>query len=193
MKILKLYGIGFLLVAFLSSFVFLPSFFLPGPEVDVPVYSKSTAREIAKNLKDRGILHFTLPFRALSKWTHADRKLKAGLYRLNPRMSLWEVLNVLSEGKSELLALKVPEGFTADQIAQELEKMKVMPVTEFMKTVQDPDTLKKLGIPGPTAEGYLFPETYRVPIGAGSRDLVELMVRQFLDSAGDDFEDRCRQ
>jgi UPF0755 protein len=193
MKILKIYGYAFLVIFVFSVFVFMPTFFFPGQDVDVPVYSKTTAREIARSLKEKGILHFVLPFKVLAKLTHADRKLKAGLYRLNPQMSLWDLLTTLSEGKSELLALKVPEGYTTDQIARELEKMKVMSVDDFMKTAQDIPTLKSLGIPGPSAEGYLFPQTYRVPVGASAQALMELMVRQFFDTVGSDFEDRCRQ
>ena len=39
-------------------------------------------------------------------------------------MSLWEVMTTLSQGKSELLTLKVPEGFTTEQVAQEVQKVK---------------------------------------------------------------------
>lgn len=191
MKLLKWYGIvfGLLLIPFI--YIFVPAFIFSGENVDIPVNSKNSARVIANKLKERRVIHFSLPFRLLTKVTRADRKLKAGLYRLNPRMSLWEVMNTLSQGKSELLTLKVPEGFTTEQIAQELEKMKVVTVPEFLKTAQDPALLKSLGITGPSVEGYLFPETYRVPLGASSDALMELMTRQFLDSVGADFERRC--
>src|SRR5277367_4596208 len=106
MKVLKWYGIAFLILIASFSFVFLPLFFLPGQDVDVPVYAKSSARQIAANLEEKGIIHFAMPFRILTKLTHADRHLKAGLYRMNPRMSMWEVLTTISEGKSELLTLK---------------------------------------------------------------------------------------
>ena len=193
MKILKIYGYAFLLLFLVCSFVFIPPFFLPGPDQDVPVYSKSTAREIAKSLEEKGILHFAAPFRILAKLTHADRKLKAGLYRLNPRMSLWEVLTTLSEGRSELLALKVPEGYTTEQIAQELEKLNVLKAQDFLAAAQDEKFLKSLGIQGPSVEGFLFPQTYRVPVSADPKALVELLVRQFYDSVGDDFQARCAQ
>ncbi len=193
MKILKIYGIAFLICFGLFAFIFIPTFFLPGGNIDIPVYSKSTARSIARNLKEKGIIHFALPFRFLSKAIHADRRLQAGLYRLNPRMSLWGVLNTLSEGKSELLSLKVPEGYTAEQIGQELEKLKATTPDEFLRTAKDPQVLKKLGIEGPSLEGFLFPETYRIPMAAGSEALLELMVRQFQDSVGDDFEKKCRE
>ncbi|HVZ79641.1 MAG TPA: endolytic transglycosylase MltG [bacterium] len=192
MKILKIYGYVFLVLCLAGTFLFVPTFFFPGPESDVPVYSKTTARQIAQSLEEKGIIHFPVLFRALAKFTHADRKLKAGLYRLNPRMSLWQVLSILAEGRSQLLALKVPEGYTVEQIGRELERMKVMPMTDFVAAAEDKELLKALGIPGPSAEGYLFPETYRVPVGASAQALVELMVRQFFDSVGADFEPKAR-
>ena len=191
MKILKFYGYVFLALLLSGLFIFMPTFFFPGPEVDVPVYSKTTARQIADSLEAKGIIHLPVVFRALAKFTHADRKLKAGLYRLDPRMSLWEVLSILAEGKSELLALKIPEGYTVEQIGAELEKLKVVSKADFVAAAQDKVLLKTLGIPGPSAEGYLFPETYRVPVGASAQALVELMARQFFDSIGDDFESKA--
>lgn len=193
MKILKIYGYAFLTCLFFCTFIFIPPFFLPGGDQDIPLYSKTTAREIAQNLKEKGIIHFSTPFLVLSKLTNADRKLKAGLYRLNPQMSLWGVLTTLSQGKSELLTLKVPEGYTTDQIAQELEKLKVISEEDFMKTAKDTQVLKNLGVTGPNVEGFLFPQTYRVPMSANGQALVELMVRQFYDSVGTDFEVRCHQ
>jgi UPF0755 protein len=193
MKILKWYGIAFAILFVFGGALFIPNFLSSGQDVDIPVISKSSARVIGQKLEEKGIIHFSFPFRVLAKLTHADRKLKAGLYRLNSKMSLWEILTTLSQGKSELLTLKIPEGFTTDQIAQELEKMKVVTASEFMKSAQDPEALKDLGIQGPNVEGFLFPETYRVPIGAGSEALVNLLARQFWDSVGSDFETRCRQ
>ena len=191
MKILKWYGIGLGIFFVLFACVFIPPFFLPGSEVDIPVNSKNSARVIAEKLKSSGIIHFALPFRVLTKLTHADRHLKAGLYRMNPRMSLWEMVTTMSQGKSELLALKIPEGYTVEQIAQELEKMKVVHAPEFMKAAEDPVLLKKLGIEGRSVEGFLFPETYRVPLGASPSELIELLVRQFQDAVGSDFGRLC--
>jgi UPF0755 protein len=46
---------------------------------------------------------------------------------------------------------------------------------------------------GPTAEGFLFPETYSVPLGASCDELVELMVRQFWQEVGPDFAAQCQK
>jgi UPF0755 protein len=156
--------------------------------MDVAIYSKSTARGIAGLLKSKGILSYSTPFLLEAKLTHADRKLKAGLYRLNPRMSFWEVLDVLTEGKSELMVLKIPEGYTTEQIGEELERLKVVPAADFLKEAKDPALLNGFGIAGPSLEGFLYPETYRIPVGAGIADLMGLLVQQFKEEVGDDYE-----
>ena len=160
--------------------------------MDVAIYSKSTARGIAVLLKNKGILSYSTPFLLEAKLTHADRKLKAGLYRLNPRMSFWEVLDVLTEGKSELLALKIPEGYTAEQIGLELERLNVASSADFLKEAKDPALLKTYGIHGPSLEGFLYPESYRIPVGASVPDLLDLLVRQFQQEVGDDYETQLK-
>jgi len=193
MKLFRVYLILFAVAAAGLAYILVPTFFFSGDDIDLPVYSKTSAREIARHLKDKGILTFEEPFLVLAKLTHADRHLKAGLYQLNAQMSLWDVLTTLSEGKSDLLALKVPEGYTTEQIAQALEKINGSSGDDFLKAAQNPETLKSLGIVGPTAEGFLFPETYRVPLGATGDELVQLMIRQFWDVAGPNFQSRCQE
>src|SRR3984957_2717958 len=149
MKLFRIYIVAFAVVAVGLIYVLTPTFFFSGEDIDLPVYSKTTARDIVKALKDKGILHFGEPFLVLAKLTRADRHLKAGLYRLNAQMSLWDVLTTLSEGKSDLLALKVPEGYTTEQIAQALEKMNSGSGADFLKAAQNPETLKSLNIVGP--------------------------------------------
>ncbi len=188
MKILKWYGIFFAALALAGTLFFIPPFYRSGADMDIAVYSKSTARGIADLLQEKGILAFSTPFRLAAKLTGADRKLKAGLYRLNPRMSFWEVLNVLTEGKSELQALKIPEGYTAEQIGMELERLKVAKAADFLNGAKDPAVLKSFGIKGLSLEGFLYPETYRIPVGASIPDLLGLLVRQFQQEVGDDYE-----
>ncbi len=173
-------------------YIFFPPVFRSGAEVTIPVYSRATAREIAARLRREGILTARLPFRVLCKWTGVDRRLKAGLYRLSPRMSLWATVRALVSGKSDLLTLRVPEGWTAAQVAAELERLNIMPAATFLSTIRDADVAKDLGVPGPQLEGYLFPETYRVPLGAAPKDLATLMVGQFREVAGSDFAERAK-
>ena len=181
------------LLAVTVLYIWIPPFFRSGSEVTVPVYTRTTARGIASRLVEQRVLTAHIPFLALCKVLGADRHLKAGLYRFSPRMSLWGVTRTLLSGKSDLLALRVPEGYTAAQIAAELERLKIMKADDFMSTVRDPAVARDFGLSGSQLEGYLFPETYHVPLGTNPRDLVELMTEQFKAEAGDNFASRAKR
>ncbi|HVM32415.1 MAG TPA: endolytic transglycosylase MltG [bacterium] len=190
-SLLRILGAAAAALGAVLIYVFFPPFFKPHQVEEIPVYSKSTTRQIARELKDKKILSFSFPFKVLAKLTRVDRSLKSGLYQLAPSMSLWQVLHVLSSGKSELLTLKVPEGYTAQQIGQELEKMGVVSTADFLKAVQDPGLIAKMGVKGPSLEGFLFPQTYRVPLGASVGDLASLMSVEFTQSVGDQYAKKC--
>lgn len=156
--------------------------------MDVPVYRGLTASKIAEILTAEGLLLHPLPFRILARFSGLDRKLKAGLYRLSPRMSLWQVLKTLSEGRVRLLALRIPEGYTAHQIFLEADRLGVAAYAELASLAHDPDFLRRLPVPlEKTVEGFLFPETYHVPHQADPKALLRLMVRQFVAVIGEDY------
>jgi UPF0755 protein len=186
-------ALGFLafLICVGFVYVFCPPFFKSHQVIEIPVYSKSTARQIARELKEKNVLSFSFPFKVLAKLTRVDRGLKSGLYQLAPSMSLWEILRTLSSGKSELLTLTIPEGYTAQQIGAELEKMGVVSTANFLKAVQDPGLIAKMGVKGPSLEGFLFPQTYRVPLGASVGDLASLMSVEFTQTVGDQYAKKC--
>jgi UPF0755 protein len=50
---------------------------------------------------------------------------------------------------------------------------------EFLSIVRDPGAPTKFGVPGPSLEGYLFPDTYSVPRGGGCPAIVQTMVTRF--------------
>ncbi|MEO0814944.1 MAG: endolytic transglycosylase MltG [Myxococcota bacterium] len=52
-------------------------------------------------------------------------------------------------------------------------------VSAFIEAARDPKLMRELSIPGRSAEGFLYPETYRMAVGLSARDIVTLMVEQF--------------
>ncbi len=174
-------------------FVFFPPFFLPLKKSDVPILPGSSAREIAQTLKKDRILSFETPFLVLSKVTGLHRKLKAGLYRMDSRMSLWGVLGVLSAGKSELMIFCVPEGFTVYQIAQLAASKNIVLAEDFMRAAEDAKLAKSLGLSANQLEGFLFPETYRLPLGVGPEAMASLMVNYFHRMVGEGYVEKAKK
>lgn len=74
--------------------------------------------------------------------------------------------------------LTIPEGFNQFQIAQRLLERDIAPRSAFLQTSVDSSLLAELGIPGRSAEGYLFPATYDVPVDSDSASLIRLLGRE---------------
>ena len=111
-----------------------------------------------------------------------DRRLRPGRYDF-PRGERWRViLSALSTGRTDDAMFTVPEGATIAQIAGEAHRRLGMDSAAFVAVTQDPAFRDRLGVPDGVRgiEGYLFPETYRVPFDAEPQQLVAHMVRQFL-------------
>ncbi len=106
-----------------------------------------------------------------------DKKIQAGKYELSPKMTLAEIVEILTEGKikQEIIKLTIPEGFTNKKIIEALKEKKPTIVEEFEKIAScrcinkaacDCDVFSEKysfikEIPaGVDLEGYLFPDTY---------------------------------
>nr|WP_319388905.1 endolytic transglycosylase MltG [uncultured Cohaesibacter sp.] len=89
-----------------------------------------------------------------------DTKLKAGEYLFSPGVSMMQVMQILTSGKSILHSVTIPEGYTSYQIAQVLEENDILV-----------GPLKEL-----PAEGTLLPETYKFSRGTTRQEMVDRMA-----------------
>ncbi len=134
---------------------------------------------IARRLEAQGLIRSALGFRWLARLEEAERRIQAGEYALSPSLSPREILSRFLHGRVRLYRLTIPEGWTIPQIAAVVEKTGLAPAEEFVALARDPALAKKLGIPADSLEGYLFPETYFFPRGAGVRRILQTMVERF--------------
>lgn len=105
--------------------------------------------------------------------------LKAGTYRLSPAMSTLAVLRYIADGKQEYTRVTVPEGLSLVKTAKHLEEAGIVKAAEFLEAARDPAVLSAHGLPGKTAEGFLFPDTYFFSWGMAADELVRTMVDTF--------------
>jgi UPF0755 protein len=73
----------------------------------------------------------------------------------------------------------IPEGFTLSQIVPLIARVLEVPADSVIAAARDTAHLHRLGIPTPTLEGYLFPDTYTFLPGTPARAAVGAMVRRF--------------
>ncbi len=112
--------------------------------------------------------------------TGKSGNLKKGIYTLNDGMSAPQIVDILTSGKTKTVTFTIPEGYNNRQIGDLLvAKGLFSSRDEFLKTASDPALLTRNNIPAPTAEGYLFPETYTIPVDYDKVKIVQAMIDEF--------------
>lgn len=136
--------------------------------------------DVAERLERLGAIDDALLFALYARLLGADGALRRGPIRLRGDMTVRTLLTRIARGFGEAsLDILVPEGFDRHEIAARLARWDVCDAEAFLAATEDRALLDELGIPGPTAEGYLFPDTYALVTGSDPRELVRRFVRAF--------------
>jgi UPF0755 protein len=138
-----------------------------------------TVQIVASALERRRLIRSAFAFRLLARIEAEGSSLKAGTYRISPKMDTKLILGEFVSGDQALARVTVPEGYTLSQVASLLEREGVVPVSAFMQEAQSPALLAELGIPASSAEGYLFPDTYFLTADDSAESVLRLMVKSF--------------
>jgi len=150
--------------------------------VTVLVKPGMTTQAIGKLLYEKGLIRNVLMFRVVSRLERADGALQAGEYDFSKAMTVREIIGKLVRGETAFKQFTVPEGFTIDQIAALLEEKKIAPAAEFKTyaaSYAPYDYINPAVNVKYKAEGFLFPDTYRVAAGTSPEQLVKMMGDQF--------------
>jgi UPF0755 protein len=153
----------------------------PTPVVFV-VEPGDTAGDIALRLKRLGLINDAELFRQLAQYEKADSKLEAGRYELRANMTLGEIIEALQHGRLEEIAVTVPEGWRAEQIAEMLAETVDVDGDQFLALVHsgvfEYESLQDRP-PEATLEGFLFPDTYNLPVQPTTLDIIDRMLADF--------------
>ncbi len=149
------------------------------------------ARYIAARLAQAGFITDGDLFNLYLRVSGLDRGLAAGNFMLSENMTMPQVADALQNALFEEVLVTIPEGFRAEEIGERLAQNNVMDYDTFMNAVTAPRSLALFEdydflqvLPGDgSLEGFLFPDTYRLPVFAATPEIV---LRAFLDN----FEDR---
>jgi UPF0755 protein len=152
-----------------------------GTEQVVMVEDGMTLRQVAVNLEKHGIIKNRTFFLAWARLKGYGRRIKSGEYRLSPAMAPVKIFDMLNRGIIITHSVTFPEGLTAEQIGEVLERNKSISVEKsvFLSLVHDPAILKKYGIPGTSLEGYLYPDTYQFSRRQSPESIIDIMVSRF--------------
>jgi len=150
-----------------------------GAPVRVVVPAGSTFRATTDSLQRVGLVRSPGLFRLYAKLGGRDRDVKAGTYMLQRGASWGALLDALTKGRGIVNTVTIPEGFALSSIVPLLAKTLEVPVESVQAAARDSALRRRLDVPTPTLEGYLFPDTYSFAAGTTAREAVEEMVRGF--------------
>ncbi len=136
-------------------------------------------KDSAYLLKKKGVIKNRIFFLLGHKIYFKGKTIKAGEYKFEFPLSLYEVLRKITNGEIYLHKITIPEGSTIDDIATILEDEGVLAGDEFIKACKRTDLVFQISEEAENLEGFLFPDTYFFPKGMNPGEVAEIMVDRF--------------
>ncbi len=160
--------------------------------VAVRIPQGADARSIGKLLESKGVIEDARFFELNATLTLRRGKLITGNYVLRRNMTNGAAIDALLQGPKvrvvKTFSVTIPEGLSRREAAPDVDESGVE--GSYLKASGSKDALaraRRLGAPKSTKtlEGFLFPATYELKVGATARDLVDKQLDAFRDNFGD--------
>jgi len=113
--------------------------------------------DISKSLEKNKLIKNKIAFMTYVFITGQNKKIQSGTFRLSPSLSVSEIIKKLSSGGVSDYWLKIIEGSRLEEIAP----------------------LFPQGLPTTAKEGYLFPDSYLIPLYFTSEQTLEVISQNF--------------
>jgi UPF0755 protein len=150
-----------------------------GAAVPVKVEKGMKMPEVAALLERHGIIDRPMWFRVYAMHRGLANRVRAGAYELRDDLPPREVLELLVKGVEEIdVAVTIPEGLHIREVFALISQAGIASAVDLEAVARDPAWLKEQGIEGETAEGYLFPDTYRFRKPSPPRAVLETLVKK---------------
>lgn len=150
-------------------------------EIEVEIPRGASFPQVLERLVESGVIaeEESGYFKLYVLHEGAARKTTAGLHRFRGDMTPAEILVELArKQKAAELKVTIPEGKHILEVAQILAEAGLSDVDTLEAAMRDRALLDELGIEGPTAEGYLFPDTYKFRAKATPKEVITRLVER---------------
>lgn len=139
----------------------------------------ASLHEIADSLAHRGVVRWPRGFRGYAQILGVDHRLQAGTYAFRRDEGWSRALRRIVEGDVVTLPVTLAEGATTRLIASRLAPVTGVLPDSIRALLLDTASVTRFGVPGPTLEGYLYPETYRFALGLPLEEVIQELVRSY--------------
>jgi len=151
----------------------------PGPprETALDVAPGAPTREILNALHELELMPSPLAGRLYLDLLRRGRNPRLGSYRIPARSRPLDALELLLEGRVEMVTVTLLEGLTADEVVARMVEAGIGTPQAWRPLLHRLDLISDLAPNATSLEGFLFPDTYRFAVGlppeAAARHLVD--------------------
>jgi UPF0755 protein len=153
--------------------------------VHLPIGNKSIEIEIPKGtnfkqaveiLSKQGLVRDKNLFIVIGRISGMDRKIKAGYYSIHGSISPFDIFRMLKNGQIIEYEITIVEGDSLREIREKLSEKNIICKEDFVEISSNKEFLTSHEIDAPSVEGYIFPDTYKVPKGMDPQDAIGMMI-----------------
>ena len=165
---------------------------LPLRNTTVLIAPGSDFDSIVASLVRSGVTRHPWLLRALARVRGASAEIRAGRYRFQAHLDTAALLDRLLAGGRNSIRVTIPEGFTDRQIAQRLARHGLVDAMTLERAFKH-DTAVIDGVRITGLEGFLFPDTYLIPIAATPEEIEAQMLARFRQELPADALERAKR
>ncbi len=169
----RLFSLALLLVTTLLGLFAYLSFTpnsLPRTPIEFSLKPGSSLKGAVSQMKQAGALENDWAFLVLARLLNKATQIKHGNYQLEKSVSHFELLDIISSGRTEQSQLTIIEGQTFKELRSLLNAHTGL--NHDSVAMSEAEIMQKIGAPETLAEGLFFPDTYN--FSSGSSDLLVL-------------------
>ncbi|MEW6675539.1 MAG: endolytic transglycosylase MltG [Nitrospirota bacterium] len=152
-------------------------------EIEIP--RGATFRQAVEILSKERLTRDKNLFLFIGRISGLDRKIRAGFYSIYGSMSPFDIFKMLKMGQIIEYEITIVEGDSLREIAEKLSEKGIINTEDFIQLSADKDFLFLFNIDAPTFEGYLFPDTYKIPKGMNPADAIGMMINKMREKTGE--------
>jgi UPF0755 protein len=166
--------------------------------ISVQIKPGMSVQAIGKELETKGIIKSQTAWKLWTGWQAKQGKgtPQTGNYELSPNQPLDVVTAKLLEGKVVQSGFTIREGWNIRQMGEYFEKAGLFKAADFVAATKEIPRDKFPWLPAgiPHLEGFLFPETYKVPKETITpKGVVTQMLKQFEQIALPEYQKAASQ
>ena len=137
---------------------------------------------VGQVLRRNGLIRSAAYFDAIALLSGASTRLEAGTYEMGPGMGPFTILRRLVAGATATVRVTVIPGSTVREVAASLARAHLFSSKTFLNYADHakppPGFTESKAVRDPL-EGFLFPDTYKIPLGSTPAQVVAMMKTAF--------------